>query len=151
MEIRPFRFVNKLLEKKRALFDEFGSWLYCFINYRCGHHFCYACGRNWRTCDCPLWHENRLLDIVNREVEDEVPAGFDRVARENVFNRIRDGLRRHEDVGYRCEHYRNSQWAWRDRGSLECELCGFHLPEYIFMCKNCRMRACNYCRRHRLR
>lgn len=87
--------------------------------------------------------------MANRAVDEELPPNADLADRQNAFHRIVDGLRRHEDVG--CDHHRNSQWAWRDRGSLQCEVCNHDLPEYIFMCKNCRMRVCNSCRRHRLR
>ncbi|KAL2833314.1 hypothetical protein BDW59DRAFT_78043 [Aspergillus cavernicola] len=119
------------------------------ITCRCGREFCYICAQVWKTCNCPLWHENRLVAMAHRAVEEEVPQNANIVERRNAFNRIVEGLRQHEDVG--CEHHRNSQWAWRDRGSLQCEVCNHDLPEYIFMCKNCRMRACYRCRRHRMR
>uniref|UniRef100_A0A8H7K851 RING-type domain-containing protein n=1 Tax=Bionectria ochroleuca TaxID=29856 RepID=A0A8H7K851_BIOOC len=37
----------------------------------CKHHFCYACGVKWKSCECPQWDEQRLLGranvIVNRD------------------------------------------------------------------------------------
>ncbi|KAL8158520.1 hypothetical protein V2J09_000057 [Rumex salicifolius] len=33
------------------------------ISCRCGHQFCYACGRDWKreTCSCPLWYEGNIF------------------------------------------------------------------------------------------
>ncbi|KAF5608554.1 arylsulfatase [Fusarium subglutinans] len=34
----------------------------CFhISCRCGHQFCYRCGRQWKTCNCPQWEERHLV------------------------------------------------------------------------------------------
>ena len=87
--------------------------------------------------------------MANQAVDEEMPQNANVADRQHAFDRIVDGLRQHEEVG--CEHHRNYQWAWRNRGSLQCEFCNHFLPEYIFMCKNCRIRACNRCRRHRVR
>ncbi|KAH8695674.1 hypothetical protein BGW36DRAFT_299454 [Talaromyces proteolyticus] len=139
------------------------NWMRCFncrtlvelqhgcnhITCRCGREFCYICGNVWRSCNCPLWHENRLVEMANEAVDEEVEPNADAGVRQGLFNRIVENLRRHEEVG--CEHHRSSQWRWRNQGSLQCEVCDYVLPEYIFMCTNCRMRACNRCKRHRLR
>ncbi|KAF9888593.1 hypothetical protein FE257_008525 [Aspergillus nanangensis] len=119
------------------------------ITCRCGREFCYVCGLVWKTCRCPVWHENRLIQMANQAVADEVPQHADEAVRQNAFNRIVENLQRHDDVG--CQHHVSTQWVWRNSGSLECDICDDVLPEYIFMCTNCRMRACNRCRRHRLR
>lgn len=87
--------------------------------------------------------------MANQAVDDEVAPDADVAVHDNVFNHMIENLHQHEDVG--CEHYRNSQWAWCNQGSLQCEACNNILPDYIFMCKNCWMRACNRCWRHRLR
>ncbi|PLN80222.1 hypothetical protein BDW42DRAFT_194653 [Aspergillus taichungensis] len=116
---------------------------------RCGREFCYVCDQKWKTCDFELWYVDRLLDQANRAVEDEVAPDADPHIRRRAFDRAVKDLLHHEDIW--CEHHRNSQWAWRNQGSLECAFCSHDLPEYIFMCKDCRMRACNRCRRHRLR
>lgn len=126
------------------------------IIFSCGQEFCYSCGQAWRTCDCQLWDENNLFDMANELVdadegvdEDEEALPFDHLDREVAFNHILEELRQHEDIG--CDHHRYSQWAWRNHGSLQCEVCNQYLPRYIFLCRNCRMRVCNRCRRHRLR
>lgn len=115
---------------------------------RCGKEFCYVCGQAWKTCDCPLWHEDRLVAVVNEAVDEEVAPDANVYQRRNAAARIREDLLHHEDIG--CDHHRRSQWAWRDKG-LRCEICNTYMRAYIFVCKNCRMRACYGCRRHRLR
>ncbi|CAG8089202.1 unnamed protein product [Penicillium olsonii] len=116
---------------------------------RCGREFCYICTAVWKTCVCEYWHERRLMDEANQVVQEEVPRNGDQDALDRALERAVHNLVRHIDVG--CEHHRGSQWVWRNRGSLQCDICSSHLPEYIFMCSNCRMRACWRCRRHRLR
>ncbi|KAF4537574.1 Ibr finger domain protein [Lasiodiplodia theobromae] len=37
----------------------------------CGAHFCYACGKPWKTCNCAQWDEDRLL---RRAADLVVPA-----------------------------------------------------------------------------
>ncbi|CAG8006871.1 unnamed protein product [Penicillium salamii] len=116
---------------------------------RCGREFCYACTATWKTCECDLWHEGRLLDEAQQIVEEEVPQNAGHAVRQQALDGAIQNLRQHEDDG--CEHHRHSQWAWRNRGSLQCDVCFHYLPEYIFMCRNCRMRVCWDCRRNRLR
>ncbi|KAL4895371.1 hypothetical protein BDV59DRAFT_200029 [Aspergillus ambiguus] len=118
------------------------------IRCRCGKEFCYVCGQRWKTCHCPLWHENRLVEVVNQAVEQDVAPNADLAYRRYAFNRIREGLLNHENVG--CHHNDHNQWQWRRYGSLQCEVCHDDLPEYIFVCTNCRMRACYRCQLHRL-
>ncbi|KAJ5158154.1 Zinc finger C6HC-type [Penicillium coprophilum] len=66
---------------------------------RCGREFCYVCGLVWKTCDCPRWHEDRLEEVANQAVDEEVPANADVQVRQDVFHRIVDNLLRHEDDG----------------------------------------------------
>lgn len=87
--------------------------------------------------------------MAREVVEEEAPRDVGDLARQRMFDLAIEGLLQHENVG--CEHHRGSQWAWRNRGRLQCDICYHYLPQYIFMCKNCRMRACWDCRRHRLR
>ncbi|CAG8908251.1 unnamed protein product [Penicillium egyptiacum] len=126
------------------------NWKRCFYcRTICGREFCYVRGLVWKSCQCPLWYENRLEEVAIRAVDEEVPANADIHVRQNALHRTVEGLRHHEDNG--CDHHRNSQWVWRNTGRLQCEVANHYLPEYIFMCTGCRMRACNRCRRHRLR
>ena len=121
------------------------SWL----SKSCGKHFCYVCGADWRTCDCPLWDENRLYNVPNRIVEDEVEPNANEIVRARVSEEVVDNLRHHEDVG--CAHGRRSQWKYRDQRKQQCEVCYHRLPHYLFECKTCHLLACNNCIRNRLR
>lgn len=47
---------------------------------------------------------------------------------------------------HECRHNR---WKFVP-GPHRCEECSYHLPGYIFECHQCRLRACNRCRRNRL-
>ncbi|OJD35979.1 ibr finger domain protein [Diplodia corticola] len=40
----------------------------------CGAHFCYACGKPWKTCDCAQWDEERLLKRATDLVAPPPPA-----------------------------------------------------------------------------
>ncbi|KAF8438887.1 hypothetical protein L210DRAFT_2232242 [Boletus edulis BED1] len=44
----------------------------CFhMTCRCETEFCYLCRATWKTCDCPQWHEQHLVDEEEEEIEDE--------------------------------------------------------------------------------
>lgn len=47
---------------------------------------------------------------------------------------------------HECTHDR---WKFV-RGPHRCEECSHRLPQYIFECRQCRLQACNRCRRNRL-
>lgn len=146
------------------------------ISCRCGNEFCYVCGERWKTCGCQQWEPVRLRRraalLVDRDQaaippgnEVEVVENADEAAqppavaadlainlaqdvragqhrREMMVERMMDELRENHD----CTHVR---WRWVS-GSHQCEECMFRLPEYIFECRQCRIRACNRCRRNRL-
>lgn len=109
----------------------------------CGTQFCYICGARWKTCECPQWNEDRLVARANQVVQRDAPQlpadNLVRIERvQEVVQTLRD---RHN-----CEHR-----GWRFiSGPNRCEECYFHLPNYIFECQRCRIRACNRCRRNRL-
>ncbi|RJE24122.1 hypothetical protein PHISCL_03557 [Aspergillus sclerotialis] len=78
-----------------------------------------------------------------------MPRNANNADRRNAFNRAVNSLQQHENVS--CNHQKDDQWAFRSRGSMECEICHDILPEYVFMCRNCLMKVCASCRRNRLR
>jgi hypothetical protein len=106
----------------------------------CGSQFCYICAGPWRTCVCPQWNEDRLLSraeqIVARRPRVPGPPPAEQIAAE--MQNLRD---RHN-----CNH---GSWRYVS-GSHQCEECRYTLPSYIFEYNQCRIRACNRCRRNRL-
>ncbi|TDZ20541.1 hypothetical protein Cob_v006699 [Colletotrichum orbiculare MAFF 240422] len=46
------------------------------ITCRCGTQFCYLCGRQWKTCACAQWSEERLLARANAIVDRDANALF---------------------------------------------------------------------------
>ena len=109
----------------------------------CGAQFCYVCGERWKTCPCDQWNEARLLaraqQVVAREQpRNPAPAAEQLVQVQQAVENLRD---RHN-----CTH---ESWRWV-RGPNQCEECYHNLPRYIFECRQCRIRACNRCKRNRL-
>lgn len=110
----------------------------------CKAQFCYVCGERWKTCPCDQWDEDRLEaraeQIVAREQQPQrpMPPAQQAVQVEQAIENLRN---RHN-----CTH---DSWRWV-RGPNQCEECYHNLPQYIFECRQCQIRACNRCRRNRL-
>ncbi|KAF4957993.1 hypothetical protein FGADI_2823 [Fusarium gaditjirri] len=82
----------------------------CFhISCRCGHQFCYLCGRQWKTCNCPQWDEPRLMARAG-----ELVAAVRAPAPAPVAQPV-------QPVG--CLH-RNYGLFDRVEGQDECDNCG---------------------------
>lgn len=109
----------------------------------CKAEFCYLCGRKWKTCHCAQWDERRLFNraeqIVNRDAR---YAQLGVMERAQMVNRAVAGLRQNHE----CRHY---DWHFV-RGRHECDECHDVLPEFIFTCTRCDIRACKRCRYNRL-
>ena len=110
---------------------------------RCGAQFCYICGQQWKTCPCDQWQEDRLVARANQVVQREEPrlAADHPIRIELVEGAVIQLRERHN-----CTH-RNWRYV---RGEHQCEECFHRLPQYIFECRQCRIQACNRCRRTRL-
>lgn len=110
---------------------------------RCGAHFCYECGAEWKTCRCEQWAEGRLYARANAIVNRDVGVQqLDNAARANRVARERRNLMENHE----CDHNR-----WRSRGgSHQCEECYDVLPLFIYECVQCRILACRRCRFNRL-
>ncbi|KAK7528013.1 uncharacterized protein IWZ02DRAFT_142882 [Phyllosticta citriasiana] len=104
---------------------------------KCGAEWCYLCGMRWKDCTCQLFEEHHLLqraeNLVARGQRAQPGAGA-----ADIYQRL---MQHHE-----CTDHR---WTYVP-GSHRCEACNFRLPQYIFECRHCMMRACNRCRRNRL-
>ncbi|KAL2838628.1 IBR finger domain protein [Aspergillus pseudoustus] len=65
-----------------------------------------------------------------------------RTQRDLLVERTMQELRDNHECGH-------SRWKFL-RGPHRCEECFHHLREFIFECRQCRIQACNRCRRNRL-
>lgn len=110
---------------------------------RCKAEWCYRCGVEWKTCPCGDWDDGQLTRRAEDLAIREVGANSNPQALEALAQEIREELQAH----HQCEHL--SGWTY-SRGGAQCEMCSYHLPEYIFVCSGCRLRACNRCRRNRI-
>lgn len=87
--------------------------------------------------------DNGALD-AQRPVQ-HIPAAQNAAAGvhlRNLVAQVRGDLQRNHE----CDHKR---WNFH-RGRHSCEECGDMLPQYIFECVQCHIRACWRCRRNRL-
>ncbi|KAL2207063.1 hypothetical protein CC79DRAFT_1383107 [Sarocladium strictum] len=109
---------------------------------RCGSQFCYKCGMKWKTCRCSQWDENRLLARAETIVARDGMIAANTRAHQDAIDAVRQNI----VENHNCNHGR---WAKRN-GRQRCEECRYMLPEYIFECLQCNLRACWRCRLNRL-
>lgn len=106
----------------------------------CSAEFCYVCARPWKTCPCPEWDEQRLIDRANvvagRRPFPPAP-NQGQLAVDNMPRNLRD---HHE-----CNHH---DWQ-RLRGGDRCEGCELWFPHFIYFCIHCDVLACSTCRYQR--
>lgn len=99
----------------------------------------YVCGERWKTCPCDQWNEDRLVARANQVVARDLPRAGE--VREQQVNQAIEHLRNRHN----CDH---TNWRYVP-GPHQCEECYHNLPHYIFECRQCRILACNRCRRNR--
>ncbi len=108
---------------------------------RCNAEFCYICGTKWRNCDCPRWHEGRLLaraeHLVDRPREDNDHRPLD--VRDRAV-RIREATN-YLLAGPECDH---NNWEYIE-GVGTCEICDYTGLVYIYLCRGCGTTSCNWC------
>ncbi|KAF4344091.1 IBR domain protein [Fusarium beomiforme] len=103
------------------------------ITCLCKYQFCYACGKRWKTCQCPQWNENHLVERAKGAVAAAVPGRLDEVRA--------------------CGH---QGYFERVYGQAECENCGQEMRNFILECQICGIDVCHRClqayrNRHRQR
>jgi len=129
---------------------------------RCKMEFCYSCNAKWKTCTCPQWSEDRLVnraDIMGRQDVQPLPAVPPRPGNLRIGRNLGDGLNadveeemrrllarlgRNEDADHDfvCAH-----WTWSFQwGGGRCEGCRQHTYLYQWRCRNCARIACSRCR-----
>ncbi|KAF5700677.1 arylsulfatase [Fusarium mundagurra] len=100
----------------------------CFhISCRCGHQFCYLCGRQWRTCNCPQWDERHLLAHAGELAA--VAARAQARLRAQVRAAPAPAARPVQPPGCRHRNYRPFD---RVEGQDDCDDCGAEMRQYIF-------------------
>lgn len=125
---------------------------------KCRTQFCYLCAARWKTCTCVQWDETRLLERAqefrnrfrnpdNDNAQQQANAVGPACPRppataQNRIGQIIENLRER----HACTHRRwNAVY-----GSHECDECHDEMPDYIYQCRQCRIRACRKCRFNRL-
>ena len=135
---------------------------------RCNAQFCYVCGKKWKTCACPQWDEQRLLNRAETVINRQGDADQRRLAATEEAEPIPpEGLHApppaYATVLPDTEQYRMQAMADYLRGNHECdhehwslskmlhrcEECYSRLPQLTFECDQCGLRACFKCRRNR--
>jgi hypothetical protein len=110
----------------------------------CRVHFCYLCQATpWKSCTCPQWDENRLMNRAAEAVNAQ--NGGARAARPPA---LRDVLGMAEQLAGRhnCQHTHFRSLP----GSHECQMCHERMPEWVYDCQQCHLQVCRRCRRNRL-
>lgn len=103
------------------------------------------CGARWKTCRCRQWEEERLIARAER-IHNRAPLLGAGQEDEQAAAQAIAGIANHLRENHNCDHAR---WRYMP-GRHQCEECHFTLPQYIFECRQCRILACNRCRRNRL-
>lgn len=112
----------------------------------CKTQFCYVCSKQWKTCECPQWEEDRLLERAENIVDNNrAPA---RNQHEDRDAQVAEAVQHLRD-NHECEHerFRGIREAGKE---YECEVCGETYRTWIYQCRGCWMIACNRCRHNRL-
>ncbi|KAH7303289.1 IBR domain protein [Stachybotrys elegans] len=122
------------------------------ITCRCKSEFCYTCGKKWKTCECPVWDEERLL-AHNEAIAGRRPqaaAQPRRQAQPRQHAQVRQPAPQQVPVyDYYNDHCTHEEWDVLG-GSHECEECQDVLEHYIMECMQCYLQVCKRCRWNRL-
>jgi len=111
----------------------------------CKTEFCYLCGLRWKTCACPQWDEDRLIERA------EVMVNDNRGPANNHLDHA-------QQVAYAAEHLRDNHECVHERfrgireegRDYQCEVCSQEFKTWIYQCRQFWMTICNTCRHNRM-
>ncbi|KAH7159026.1 hypothetical protein DER46DRAFT_611016 [Fusarium sp. MPI-SDFR-AT-0072] len=105
---------------------------HCFdIACRCDYQFCYLCGKQWKTCNCPQWNEEHLMARAPAPAAAQLAQPVQPV---------------------QCRHRDYTRFD-RVRCQEACDDCEEWTRRYIMCCPDCNLEICLPCllaRRHQL-
>ncbi|OQV01693.1 IBR domain-containing protein [Cladophialophora immunda] len=101
----------------------------------CGTEFCYQCNARWKTCQCPLWNEARLLE--------QAEAIAVHQGRPTEVQRIMMAIANQEE----CRHDHFTRVRVHDDDDDCCSDCCWQADRFLWECDACDMRFCERCRR----
>ena len=101
----------------------------------CGAEFCYDCGEEWKTCDCPQWHEPRLYAREEQAVAEQQPEA------DADYMEIQDDEAAILNLQNECPHH---EWNLAC-GEYRCEECFELMHRFIHYCDECNLLVCRQC------
>ena len=121
--------------------------LTCSNRCKCRAEFCYLCGLQWKTCECVIWDERRLVARAAEVVDRQALAPLEPQIRHMLVQRMRANLVENHE----CEHQgRFRRVEGSRRRAFDCEICGERHRKYILECRQCQIVVCESCRRNRI-
>ena len=92
---------------------------------RCRTQFCYLCAIPWKGCECPQWAEERLLEVAQFRVEQEMEDPVEALVYHEHVQEMANVLRSRHD----CDQH---QWS-KQRRSGQCEECHDFMPLFVMV------------------
>lgn len=95
---------------------------------RCSAQFCYLCSARWKTCTCPQWDEEQLLNDAERRVRNQFGNRAAEVQPAVHADRV------HQRMEVLRENHECRVHSWRYRhGAGQCEECGHFLQVFLMV------------------
>lgn len=119
------------------------------ITCRCRAEFCFVCGLRWKTCQCELWEERRLLlEAEQRVARRHGPNANAQLRALQVCQEARH-IREHHECAHGRSHVENRLRTDGMGWNMRCERCGDVMEIFIFHCNRCDTDLCRMCLRNR--
>ncbi|KAK2059121.1 IBR finger domain-containing protein [Colletotrichum caudatum] len=120
------------------------------ITCRCNAHFCYLCLEKWKSCECRIWDDARLLAAGEQMVQ------RDPRARNLGQAELQVAVRQAQvyiQQNHQCNHerWRSIDTDCNSRHLGQCQGCNERMPVFIYQCRRCEILACRRCRYNRFR